>query len=129
MRERAVDTIWLLELGALGALVGFVAALLGVSGGLMLVPALYWLLPRAGIDVPLVPLVASASALATMVPTLTSAAVAQSRRRQIDTVWMKRLAPGLMAGAAGVGSRGSAAGAKAGIGPEAACRLNANHSA
>lgn len=89
-----MDTIWLLELGALGALVGFVAALLGVSGGLMLVPALYWLLPRAGIDVPLVPLVASASALATMVPTLTSAAVAQSRR-QVDTVWMKRLAPGL----------------------------------
>ena len=106
-----MDPIWWLELGALGALTGFVSALLGVSGGLMLVPALYWLLPRAGIAADMVPLVASATALATMVPTSASGALAQRRRGLVETGWLKRLAPGLAAGSAGgalLASRASA---------------------
>ena len=93
-----MDTIWLIELGLLGMLVGFLSALLGVSGGLMLVPVLYWLLPKAGIAAQSVPLVAAASALAAMVPTTASAAFAQRRHRQVDRAWMRRMAPGLLAG-------------------------------
>lgn len=106
-----MDTLWWLELGALGALTGFVSALLGVSGGLMLVPALYWLLPRAGVAADMVPLVASATALATMVPTSASGALAQRRRGLVETGWLKRLAPGLVTGSAGgalLASRASA---------------------
>ena len=108
-----METIWWLELGALGALTGFVSALLGVSGGLMLVPALYWLLPRAGVTADTVPLVASATALATMVPTSASGALAQCRRGLVETGWLKRLAPGLAAGSASgalLASRASAVG-------------------
>ena len=108
-----MDTLWWFELGALGALTGFVSALLGVSGGLMLVPALYWLLPRAGVTADMVPLVASATALATMVPTSASGAMAQRRRGLVETGWLKRLAPGLVAGSAGgalLASRASALG-------------------
>lgn len=106
-----MDTLWLLELGALGAFAGFVSALLGVSGGLMLVPALHWLLPRAGVGADMVPLVAAATSLAAMVPTSASGAVAQRRRRQVDAAWLRRLAPGLVAGSAGgalLASRASA---------------------
>lgn len=93
-----MDTLWMIELGLLGMGVGFLSALLGVSGGLMLVPALYWLLPRAGVAASLVPLVASASALAAMVPTTVSAAFAQRRDPQVDRAWTLHMAPGLLAG-------------------------------
>ena len=35
---------------ALGSVVGVMAGLLGIGGGLLVVPALLWLLPQAGVD-------------------------------------------------------------------------------
>ena len=96
-----MDTTWLLQLGALGALTGFTSALLGMSGGFVLVPALYWLLPRDGVAASMVPLVAAASSLAAMVPVSASGALAQRRLQRVETGWLKRLAPGLVAGSAG----------------------------
>ena len=48
---------------------GFLAGLLGIGGGFVVVPVLMVLLPAVGIDPGLVPKVAVATSLAAMVPT------------------------------------------------------------
>ena len=48
---------------------GFLAGLLGIGGGFVVVPVLMVLLPALGIDPGLVPKVAVATSLAAMVPT------------------------------------------------------------
>jgi uncharacterized membrane protein YfcA len=87
---------------------GFLAGLLGIGGGFVVVPVLMVLLPAVGIDPGLVPKVAVATSLAAMVPTACSAVYAQHRRGTLDTQWLKRLAPGAALGAA-VGSQLAAA--------------------
>jgi uncharacterized membrane protein YfcA len=87
---------------------GFLAGLLGIGGGFVVVPVLMVLLPAVGIDPGLVPKVAVATSLAAMVPTACSAVYAQHRRGILDTRWLRRLAPGAAIGAA-VGSQLAAA--------------------
>jgi len=66
---------------ALGALVGFLAGLLGIGGGLIIVPALVYILPLFGVIAhnAVMP-VALATSLATIVITATSAAFAHRKR-------------------------------------------------
>jgi uncharacterized protein len=87
---------------------GFLAGLLGIGGGFVVVPLLMVLLPAVGIDPGLVPKVAVATSLAAMVPTACSAVYAQHRRGTLDIQWVRRLAPGAATGAA-VGSQLAAA--------------------
>ena len=56
-----------------GVASGFLAGLLGIGGGFVMVPVLILLLPMLGIDPGLVPKVAVATSLAAMVPTACSA--------------------------------------------------------
>lgn len=45
------DMLWLLLMClGLGAVVGLLAGLLGIGGGLLIVPALVWMLPQTGIE-------------------------------------------------------------------------------
>ncbi len=90
-----------------GALSGFLAGLLGIGGGFVVVPILQLLLPRLGVDPALVPVVAVATSLAAMVPTAASAVFAQHRRRALRAEWVRLLAPGVALGSA-VGSLGAA---------------------
>jgi uncharacterized membrane protein YfcA len=83
----------------LGSVVGFCAGLLGIGGGLIIVPALVYLLPQLGIESNLVMPMALGTSLATIVVTSFSAALAHHRNKNIP--W--RLAKQLMI-AIGTGS-------------------------
>jgi uncharacterized protein len=91
--------IYLLLLGC-GVLSGFLAGLLGIGGGFIVVPALLFLLPLLGIDAALIPTVAVATSLAAMVPTAMSAVFAQYRRDMLRVEWVRLLAPGVALGSA-----------------------------
>jgi len=68
---------------ALGSLVGFLAGLLGIGGGLIVVPALVYLLPLLGVDNSIVMPMALATSLAAIVVTSSSAAYAHHRNNNI----------------------------------------------
>lgn len=85
----------------LGALAGFLAGLLGIGGGLVVVAALAWLLPWRGIPAPVLMQVALATALAGIVFTAASSTRAHWRRGAVRWPLVAWLAPGLVLGAAG----------------------------
>lgn len=83
---------------ALGAAAGFLAGLLGIGGGLIVVAALVWLLPAQGIPEPVLMQVALATALAGIVFTSMSSTRAHWRRGGIRWPLVAWLAPGLVLG-------------------------------
>jgi uncharacterized protein len=90
--------VWTLCLG-IGLCSGFLAGLLGVGGGTVIVPALilgaHWL----GIGADDAPPVAMATALAIVIPTSISSTRAHASRGSIDWTVFRCLAPGIAAGA------------------------------
>ncbi|PSW19050.1 hypothetical protein C9I98_14110 [Photobacterium sanctipauli] len=85
----------------LGCLVGTMAGLLGIGGGLLVVPALVVLLPKVGIAPELIMHIALATSLASIV--LTSGASARNHYKlgNIDFSVVKSLAPGVIIGGLG----------------------------
>lgn len=82
----------------LGACVGVLAGLLGIGGGLVLVAAFAWLLPRMGVPVDVAMHAALASSLASIVLTAASSAYAHHRRGSVlwpTAAWM---VPGILLG-------------------------------
>lgn len=75
----------------LGSIVGFCAGLLGIGGGLIIVPALVYLLPLADIDANVIMPMALATSLATIVITSFSAALAHHRNQNIPWSIAKQL--------------------------------------
>ncbi|MFB0979475.1 MAG: sulfite exporter TauE/SafE family protein [Alteromonadaceae bacterium] len=75
----------------LGSVVGFCAGLLGIGGGLIIVPALVYLLPQLGIEPNLVMPMALGTSLATIVVTSLSAALAHHRNKNIPWPLAKKL--------------------------------------
>ena len=73
------------------SVVGFCAGLLGIGGGLIIVPALVYLLPQLGIDHHLVMPMALGTSLATIVVTSFSAALAHHRNKNIPWLLAKQL--------------------------------------
>ena len=67
----------------LGALAGFLAGLLGIGGGLIIVPALVYLLPLLGISNEVVMPMALATSLSAIVITASSAAIAHNKNNNI----------------------------------------------
>ncbi len=67
----------------LGALVGFLAGLLGIGGGLVVVPALVYLLPQLGISNEVIMPMALATSLSAIVMTSSSAAFAHHKNKNI----------------------------------------------
>ncbi len=86
------------ELIGVGLMAGFLAGLLGIGGGFVVVPALLLLLPAFGIPPELLPKVAVATSLAAMIPTAAAAVHAQHKRGAIDYPLLKRIAPGACVG-------------------------------
>jgi uncharacterized protein len=68
---------------ALGAVVGFFAGLLGIGGGLIIVPALVYILPLFDVSHDAVMPIALATSLATIVITASSAALAHRKNDNI----------------------------------------------
>lgn len=79
------DMAWL-ELSAFlmtGALSGLIAGLLGLGGGVVIVPALIWILSQGAAPAALVPHIAVGTSLATIVATASASVLAHQRRAAI----------------------------------------------
>ncbi|ACL73502.1 protein of unknown function DUF81 [Thioalkalivibrio sulfidiphilus HL-EbGr7] len=89
---------WLAYL-ILGAVAGVLAGLLGIGGGLLIVPVLVWLYVHQGVDAAVITHLAIGTSLATIVPTAIASARAHHAHGAVrwDLVW--RLAPGVVFGA------------------------------
>jgi uncharacterized membrane protein YfcA len=68
---------------ALGSVVGFLAGLLGIGGGLVIVPALVYLLPLVGVSTDIVMPMALGTSLGAIVITSSSAALAHHGKQNI----------------------------------------------
>lgn len=88
----------LLGFMALGAFVGVMAGLLGIGGGLIVVPALLFLLPVAGIDAAISMQIALATSLATIIATSGSSALNHFKLGNVDMFVVKWLMPGVVVG-------------------------------
>lgn len=87
-----------ISLLALGAFVGVMAGLLGIGGGLIVVPALLFLLPKAGIDPEISMHLALATSLASIIVTSGSSALNHFRLGNVDMFVVKWLMPGVVVG-------------------------------
>ena len=95
-------TLWSLALAVAiaGGAGGFVAGLLGVGGGIVLVPILYWALGVIGVEEAVRMHVAVGTSLATIIPTSIRSLSAHAARDAVDFDLLKRWAPGILAGVA-----------------------------
>lgn len=93
-----MDPIFIFSLVVLGAVVGFAAGLLGIGGGMILVPFLTMLLPRSGVPPELLVHAAIATAMATIVFTSISSMRAHHRQGAIRWDIVAVIGPGLIAG-------------------------------
>jgi uncharacterized membrane protein YfcA len=93
-----VDPALFAAYGALGLAVGFVAGLLGVGGGLIIVPALIFLLHAHGLAAGMEPQLALGTSLASIL--FTSLASVRAHHRHGAVAWplVRRIAPGIVAG-------------------------------
>ncbi|MCL1050221.1 sulfite exporter TauE/SafE family protein [Shewanella abyssi] len=84
---------------ALGAVIGFMAGLLGIGGGLIAVPALLHILPSVGVPAEHLPHVAIATSLAAIILTSLSSARAHHKRENIPWELFRSMLPGFVLGA------------------------------
>jgi len=82
-----------------GLLAGFMAGLLGIGGGFIVVPLLLIILPYVGIDASLLAHVAIGTSLACICITSISSSFAHNRRHAIVWHLLKPIVPGLIVGA------------------------------
>lgn len=82
----------------LGSFVGVMAGLLGIGGGLIVVPALLFLLPQAGIDPAICMNIALATSLSTIIVTSGSSALNHLKLGNVDIFVIKWLMPGVVVG-------------------------------
>ena len=94
------------ELLALGAVMGFLAGLLGVGGGMMMVPVLTWLLTQRGVAPAMAVKMAIATSMATIMFTSLSSVRAHHRLGAVRWEIARHMAPGIVLGglAAGAGA-------------------------
>lgn len=84
---------------ALGAAAGLLAGLLGVGGGIILVPAFLFVFTTLGFDSPDVMQMCLATSLATIVVTSGRSVLAHDKRGAVDWSVLKTWTPGLILGA------------------------------
>ncbi len=94
------------ELLALGAAVGFLAGLLGIGGGMVMVPVLTLLLTQRGVPAALAVKMSIATSMATIVFTSLSSVRAHHRLGAVRWEIARHMAPGIVLGslAAGAGA-------------------------
>ena len=84
---------------AAGVVAGVLAGLLGVGGGIVVVPALEWLLELNGVPVEFRMHIAVATSLAVIIPTSVASARAHHRRGSVDIELARRWTPWIIVGA------------------------------
>ncbi|PTX03428.1 sulfite exporter TauE/SafE family protein [Pararhodobacter aggregans] len=85
---------------AIGALAGLLAGLLGVGGGIVLVPAFHYSFTLLGFASDALMQICIATSLATIVVTSARSLQAHDKRGAVDWAILKRWAPGIVIGAA-----------------------------
>ncbi|MBC7961469.1 MAG: sulfite exporter TauE/SafE family protein, partial [Steroidobacteraceae bacterium] len=88
---------WLLYL-ALGAFAGVLAGLLGVGGGLVIVPMLTFIFTSQGLPAEHILHLALGTSLASIMFTSVSSLRAHHARGAVDWLVVRRITPGIMAG-------------------------------
>ena len=95
----------ILELATLGICTGFLAGLLGIGGGMVMVPFLTFMLSLRGVDPDLTVKMAIATSMATIIFTSISSVRAHHKRGAVRWDLVKGLAPGIVLGSM-IGSMG-----------------------
>ena len=93
-----LDPLLMLELGALGLCTGFLAGLLGIGGGMLLVPFLTFILGARDVAPDLAVKMAIATSMATIVFTSVSSVRAHHAKGAVRWDIVQRLAPGIVLG-------------------------------
>lgn len=97
------DTILLLQmlamLLAIGAFAGVIAGLLGVGGGIVLVPAFFYAFATLGYDGPQLMQICLATSLATIIVTSVRSVLAHNRKGAVEWHILRGWAPGIAVGA------------------------------
>jgi uncharacterized protein len=90
--------VLVLELAALGIGTGFLAGLLGIGGGMVMVPFVTLIMGTRGVAPDLAVKMAIATSMATIIFTSVSSVRAHHKRGAVRWDIVKRLAPGIVAG-------------------------------
>jgi len=100
-----LEPLLVAELGSIGIAAGFLAGLLGIGGGMVMVPFLTLILTQRGVGVDLAVKMAIATAMATILFTSLSTMRAHHRRGAVRWDIVRGMAPGIVLGglAAGAG--------------------------
>lgn len=93
-----LDPLLIVELGVLGLATGFLAGLLGIGGGMLLVPFLTYILGARQVAPDLAVKMAIATSMATIMFTSISSVRAHHRRGAVRWDIVTRLAPGIVLG-------------------------------
>ncbi|MBU6270199.1 MAG: sulfite exporter TauE/SafE family protein [Betaproteobacteria bacterium] len=89
---------WLAAYLAIGAVIGFLAGLLGIGGGLTLVPILSAIFAAQSLSSDHIVHMALATAMASVVFTSSSSVLAHHRLGSVDWTIVRRIAPAMVAG-------------------------------
>ncbi|BDX06523.1 sulfite exporter TauE/SafE family protein [Planctobacterium marinum] len=81
-----------------GVFAGLLAGLLGVGGGIVIVPVLYFLFQSFGVSAETAMVVATATSLATIIPTSLSSIKAHSKKGNVDSELLKAWWPFILFG-------------------------------
>ncbi len=95
-----LEPLLIVELATLGLCTGFLAGLLGIGGGMIMVPFITAILATRGVAADLSVKMAIATSMATIVFTSISSVRAHHKRGTVRWDIVKRLTPGIVAGAA-----------------------------
>lgn len=87
-----------LALAATGVVAGVLAGLLGVGGGIVIVPVLYHLFTLLGIDESVRMHVTVGTSLATIIPTSIMSSRAHRKRGSLDPILLRKLIPSVVVG-------------------------------
>jgi uncharacterized membrane protein YfcA len=88
----------IIELALLGTCTGFLAGLLGIGGGMVMVPFITFMLSHRGVDGDLAVKMAIATSMATIIFTSISSVRAHHKRGAVRWDLVKGLAPGIVLG-------------------------------
>ena len=100
-----IEPLLILELAALGLATGLLAGLLGIGGGMIMVPFISAMLGARGVAPGLAVKMAIATSMATIIFTSVSSVRAHHKRGAVRWDIVKGLAPGIVLGGA-IGSMG-----------------------
>lgn len=86
------------SLGLTGVIAGVLAGLLGVGGGIVIVPVLFFLFQSFGVETSLAMMVAVGTSLATIIATSISSVRSHHKKGAVDWALLKRWTPGVVVG-------------------------------